>query len=158
MDERRTHLSDTLHPPQFAASSSHTPMHVTSAALAQLLEISPDALVVVDHAGCIVMVNGQAEAMFGYSHEELQGQWLEVLLPKRFRKMHVAHREDYAAAPRARPMGAGLQLFGQRKDGFEFPVDISLRPVVLDNVLQVIGAIRDVTEQRRAEQERARQL
>ena len=133
-------------------------MHVSSAGLVQLLEISPDALVVVDQAGAIAMVNGQAEAMFGYSGEELRGQQLEVLLPERFRKMHVSHRERYAAAPRTRPMGVGLQLFGQRKDGFEFPVDISLRPLMLDNVAYFIGAVRDVTEQRHAEQERVRQL
>jgi PAS domain S-box-containing protein len=151
-------MSDTLQPPSIAASSSPAPMHITSAGLSQLVEISPDALVVVDQAGRVVMVNGQAEAMFGYRGEELQGQPLEVLLPERFRKIHVAHREGYAAAPRTRPMGAGLQLFGRRKDGFEFPVDISLRPVVLDGVTHVIGAVRDVTEQRRAEQERAQQL
>lgn len=151
-------MSDTFQPPDLLAFSMPASMHVTSAALAQVLEISPDALVVVDQAGNIAMVNGQAVAMFGYSHEELQGQRLEVLLPERFRTIHVVHRERYTAAPCTRPMGVGLQLFGQRKDGFEFPVDISLRPVVLDNVLRVIGAIRDVTEQRHAEQERTRQL
>lgn len=104
------------------------------------------------------MANRQAEAMFGYRSGEFEGQQLEVLLPERFRTIHVAHRERYAAAPRARPMGAGLQLFGQRKDGVEFPVDISLRPVVRDNMPHVIGAIRDMTEQRRAEQERVLQL
>lgn len=122
--------------------------------LTQLLGISPDALLIVNSAGTIVMVNAQMEILFGYTCSELQGQSLEILLPPRFHGTHATHRQHYFSAPRTRPMGAGLQLFGQRKDGTEFPVDISLRPLLLDGVLHVLGAIRDVTQQRLAERER----
>ncbi|HZU00584.1 MAG TPA: PAS domain-containing sensor histidine kinase [Ktedonobacteraceae bacterium] len=130
---------------------------VTTATLAALLNISPDALVVVSQAGSIVQMNAQATALFGYHAEELKGQPLEVLLPERFRKGHVAHREHYTAAPHTRPMGAGLELFGRRKDGTEFAIDVSLRPVRVEGVMQVIAAVRDITLLRRVEQERTRQ-
>lgn len=104
------------------------------------------------------MVNGQTEAVFGYPREELQGQQLEMLLPQHFHKVHTTHRDHYFSNPRTRPMGIGLQLVGQRKDGAEFPVEISLSPLLLDGVLHVVGAIRDVTEQRVAERERLQQL
>ncbi|HLI05612.1 MAG TPA: PAS domain S-box protein [Ktedonobacteraceae bacterium] len=151
-------MSDALQRSKTDASLSSQSMHITSAALTQLLEVSPDALVVVDSTGTIVVVNAQLEELFGYSHGELEGQPLEVLLPARFREMHVGHRNRYVAAPRTRPMGAGLQLFGLRKDGIEFPVDISLRPLSVEGVPHVIGAVRDVSEQKRAERERAQQL
>lgn len=133
-------------------------MRVTAVGLQQILDISPDALVVVDQAGTLAMVNEQVAELFGFSREELQGQRLEVLLPERFRAAHIGHREGYFTAPRTRPMGIGLQLFGQRKDGTEFPVDISLRPLLLDEQPIAIGAIRDVSEQKRAERERVQQL
>ncbi|GAC1349468.1 MAG: hypothetical protein NVSMB27_22890 [Ktedonobacteraceae bacterium] len=139
-------------------SPSSEPTRATTMGLLQLLDMSPDALLVVDKAGTIAMANEQIAALFGYRREELQGQQLEMLLPQRFHEDHTAHREHYFRAPRTRPMGAGLQLFGQHKDGTEFPVDISLRPLLLDEELHAIGAIRDVTEQRRAERERAQQL
>jgi len=120
--------------------------------------VSPDALVVTDQAGSIVMLNEQAAALFGYDQEELQGKLLESLMPERFRAAHIGHRERFFAAPRRRPMGLGLQLFGRGKDGSEFPVDISLRPLLLDDRPLTIAAIRDVTEQRRAERERLQQL
>jgi PAS domain S-box-containing protein len=151
-------MSDTLQQSKVDASSSSKPIQITAAALNQLLGISPDALLVIDQAGTIVQVNEQLEELFDYRREELEGQALEVLLPARFREVHVTHRERYAATPRTRPMGAGLQLFGLRKDGVEFPVDISLRPLSLEGVPHVIGAVRDVTEQKRAERERAQQL
>lgn len=151
-------MSDGLQSPHVAASSSPAAMDITATALTQVLDISPDALVVVDAAGKIVMVNAQAATIFGYSSEALQGQLLEELLPERVRRVHVARREHYIAAPRTRPMGAGLPLAGRRKDGFEFPIDISLRPLLLDGVPHVIAAVRDMTEQRRGEQERAQQL
>ncbi|HJT55961.1 MAG TPA: PAS domain-containing protein [Ktedonobacteraceae bacterium] len=83
------------------------------ASLLTLLDVSPDALVMVDAAGCIVLVNRQAEALFGYPRSELLGQQLEVLLPERFHAAHFLHRERYVAAPRTRPMGAGLELYGR---------------------------------------------
>ena len=121
------------------------------------MDISPDALLIVDQEGTIVMANEQAAALFGYSREELQQQRLEMLLPERLHAMHVDHREHYFATPRTRSMGAGLQLLGQHKDGTEFPVDISLRPVLLGDEPLAIGAIRDMSVQQRAERERAQQ-
>jgi PAS domain S-box-containing protein len=150
-------MSDALHADR-AAPPPSTPLRINSTGLGQLLDISPDALIVVDETGIIVMANEQAATCFGYSREELAQMPLESLLPARFRALHIAHRQRYAASPRTRPMGQGLQLVGLRKDGTEFPVDISLRPVLLDGTPHVIGAIRDVTEQRRAEAERMQRL
>ena len=136
---------------------SSSPLRVTSKELVHLLDISPDALLIVDREGTIVMANEQAAALFGYRREELQQQRLEILLPERLHAMHVAHRQHYFATPRTRSMGAELQLLGQHKDGTEFPVDISLRPVLLGDELLAIGAIRDMSAQRRTELERAQQ-
>lgn len=130
---------------------------VMATTLAALLDISPDALAVVSQTGILVQVNAQAATLFGYHREELKGQPLEVLLPERFRENHAVHRASYGAAPQVRPMGVGLELFGRRKDGTEFAVDVSLRPVLVDGAMQVIAAVRDITVLRRAEQERARQ-
>ncbi|HYB00801.1 MAG TPA: PAS domain S-box protein [Ktedonobacteraceae bacterium] len=138
-------------------SPSYVSLNVTSKELILQMGISPDALIVVDQMGSIVMVNEQAAAMFGYSPEELYNQRLEMLLPEDLYDVHTAHRENYFAAPRTRTMGAGLQLFGRHKSGTEFPVDISLRPVLLHDETVVIGAIRDMTEQHRAELERMQQ-
>jgi PAS domain S-box-containing protein len=134
-----------------------TLLRITSEELMQLLAISPDALVIVNQAGTIVTVNEQAAAMFGHSPEELCDQRLEMLLPENLSEVHTVHREHYFVAPRTRTMGAGLALFGRHKSGTEFPVDISLRPILKDNELVTIGAIRDMTEQRRAEQVRIQQ-
>ncbi len=151
-------MSDVQESQNTSASSSSVPAHISSTNVLPFLDISPDALVIVNQAGAIVMVNGQTEAVFGYPREELQGQQLEMLLPQHFHKVHTTHRDHYFSNPRTRPMGIGLQLVGQRKDGAEFPVEISLSPLLLDGVLHVVGAIRDVTEQRVAERERLQQL
>ncbi|MGZ3646156.1 MAG: ATP-binding protein [Ktedonobacteraceae bacterium] len=119
--------------------------------LLMLLEVSPDALVMVDSAGRIASVNSQAQVLFGYTYSELEGKMLESLLPERFWAAHVLHREQYATSPRTRPMGAGLELYGRRKDGSEFPVDISLSPLLFDGALHVLAAIRDITARRRLE-------
>jgi PAS domain S-box-containing protein len=148
-------MVDSRQPDASIPPSSSSPRRVTSTGLIEQLDISPDALLIVDRAGTIVMTNEQAAALFGYSREELHGLWLDTLLPERLRALHADHREHYFAAPRTRTMGAGLQLFGRHKDGTEFPVDISLRPVLLGDELLAIGAIRDMSEQRRAERERA---
>ncbi len=145
-------MSDARESQDPHASSSAALMQISSSNVRALLDISPDALVIVNQAGTIVMVNGQTEAVFGYARSELLGQQLELLLPQRFRKIHTTHREHYFAAPHTRPMGVGLQLFGRRKDGTEVPVDISLSPLLLDDALHVLSAIRDITERRRLEE------
>ncbi len=116
-----------------------------------LLEAAPDAMVIVDQTGRITLVNQQTEAMFGYSRRELLGQPVEVLMPERFQARHTQHRDGYLAKPAVRPMGAGLQLFGKRKDGQEFPVEISLSPLAAGDSTKVISAIRDISQRRRAE-------
>ncbi|MBV9256446.1 MAG: PAS domain S-box protein, partial [Ktedonobacteraceae bacterium] len=152
-------MSDLQEASDTRTSHSSTPLQSSSREdLARVLDLSPDALMIVDQIGNIVMVNEQTEALFGYARSELPGQTLELLLPQRFREIHTGHREQYFASPRTRPMGIGLQLFGERKDGTEFPVDISLKPLLLDDTPHVLGAIRDVTQQRLAERERLLQV
>ena len=117
-----------------------------------LLESTPDAIIMANETGRIVLANSQAETLFGYDRGELLGQLVELLLPGRFRGGHVAHRSGYFAQPRTRSMGAGLELYGLRRDGTEFPVQISLSPLRTDEGMLVMSAIRDISEQKRAEQ------
>jgi PAS domain S-box-containing protein len=114
-------------------------------------------MVAVDRSGRIVQANLQAEAMFGYDRDELRGQSIEILLPARLRDHHRQHRESFAAEPRRRAMGAGLRLFGLRKNGSEFPVDITLTPVEGRTDGVVMAAVRDMSERREA-QRRFRRL
>ena len=118
-----------------------------------LIEAAPDAMVIVDADGEIVIVNAQAEKMFGYDREEMLGNMIEMLLPERIRKAHVGHRGKFADNPELRPMGIGRELIGQRKDGSEFPVEISLSPVSTPKASFVSSVIRDVTDRKRMEEE-----
>jgi PAS domain S-box-containing protein len=109
-------------------------------------------MVIVDHRGVIRLANAQTEEMFGYGRGELLGRPVEILLSQRFRADHPGHRRAYAASQQVRPMGAGLELSGLRRDGAEFPVEISLSPLQTSEGLLVSAAIRDVSERKAAEQ------
>ncbi len=118
---------------------------------AALVESAPDGIIVVDHRGRISLVNKQTENLFGYTRDELIGQSVELLVPERARERHPRLRDSYWARPTVRPMGAGLDLTGRRKDGTEFPVDISLSPIETDEGRLVSAAVRDATERKKAE-------
>src|SRR5664279_3227338 len=118
-----------------------------------LLEAIPDAIVAVSQQGIILQANSQTESMFGYAREELIGQPIEILVPESFRDQHRHHRDQFVEQSKARRMGPGLDLRGRRRDGSEFPVEISLSPLETDNGIVVLSAIRDVSERKRIEAE-----
>lgn len=119
----------------------------------KLLEAIPDAIVAVDGSGTILQVNSQTEKLFGYAREQVIGQKIEMLVPERFRSRHKLHRTDFAETPKVRRMGDGLDLYGRRQDGSEFPVEISLSPVLVENGSLVLSAIRDITDRKRIEED-----
>ena len=119
--------------------------------LYKVFEFAPDAILLADARGRIIRVNAQAERMFGYGRGELTDSPVEVLIPSRFAGNHISYRSGYVASPHARPMGVGLDLFGLRKDGTEFPVDIMLSPLESEQGRLVLAVVRDVTERKRIE-------
>jgi len=120
-----------------------------------LLAAAPDALVAVDPRGQIVFASREAERLFGWTREELVGGSVERLVPERYAARHPSLRAGYAAHPSTRPMGAGLELWARRKDGSEFPIEISLSPLQSDEGQWAIAAVRDITERKSVERELA---
>jgi len=141
-----------------AAIRDVTERNRADAKFRSLLDAAPDAMLCIDADGRILLMNAEAEKVLGYSREELVGQQVEILVPEAVRALHVGHRAEYAASPQRRPMGAGRQLAVRRRDGSEFPAEISLSALETDNGLLVSAAIRDVTERLevQAEAERLR--
>src|SRR5271166_3476845 len=118
-----------------------------------ILEAIPDAVAAVNQQGIIIQVNSQAENLFGYTRDELIGQRVEILVPERQRANHDQHREEFHQRPKIRRMGSGLDLYGRRRDGSEFPVEISLSPVATGNGPVVLSVIRDISDRKRIEEE-----
>ncbi|MDH3314835.1 MAG: PAS domain-containing sensor histidine kinase [Betaproteobacteria bacterium] len=125
----------------------------TEELVGQFFEAASDAVVIIDEGGVIVQLNTQTEILFGYRRDELLNQPIEMLVPERLRARHVEHRRAYFRNPLPRSMGGGLKLIGLRKDGVEFPIDIALSPLPTDTGLFVASAVRDMTRQRRLEDE-----
>src|SRR5579863_1880525 len=136
----------------FAAARDITGRKKAEERFRAVLEGAPDAMVIVNSEGRIVLVNAQTQKLFGYGRQELLGQTVEMLVPQRFRKAHPGHRTGFFAKPASRGMGAGLDLFGQRKDGTEFQIEISLSPLETEEGMQVSSTIRDITAQKQASQ------
>src|SRR5262249_10536220 len=117
-----------------------------------LVESAPNGVIAVDADGRIVLVNAQTERMFGYARAELVGQPVECLIPPRLRSGHAVLRQGFVASPHARPMGTGCELFGQRKDGGEFPIEIGLNPIETAAGALVLASMADISERKQAEE------
>lgn len=135
------------------AAFSHISMEGSGARPHDLLESAPDAMVVVDRHGIIQLINSQTEKLFGFHRSELIGEPVEILIPNEYRKSHPTMREGFSHDPKFRAMGVGLELFGKKKNGEKFPVEISLGPIETRDGLLIASAIRDITEQKKAAQE-----
>jgi formate hydrogenlyase transcriptional activator len=147
-----------MHPSDFPGrdapgTAEERPAGFVQATIEHLFDFSPDGILVTDGEGKIREANPRATELFGYSKEELIGQPIEILVPQRFRGRHPQHRENYSAHPRARRMGAAMNLWGLRKDGTEFPVDIMLKPIAGKDGSAVLSIVRDVTEQHEAQEQ-----
>jgi PAS domain S-box-containing protein len=149
------HMVEVRRPEPRSAAGEYGHLHVSAR---DLLESVPDAVVGVDREGRIAFVNVQTEQLFGYERRAMLGQPVELLLPDHLKGAHARHREVYHANPTTRPMGVGLSLLARRKDGSEFPVEISLSPLATPTGIQVVCAVRDVTHRREIETERQRLL
>ena len=141
----------TNHDQPAASLSAQTMVEVLLSS--DLLETLPDAVVAVDRDGTILQVNSQAQELFGYRRDELIGQKVELLVPESYRQQHHHHRQDFARAPKTRRMGADLDLYGRRRNGSEFPVEISLSPVSTEKGMFVLSAIRDISDRKRIAEE-----
>src|ERR1043166_6061961 len=128
------------------------PVPLSTLSLEEVVEQAPDGFIAVDGAGRIRLVNRQTESLFGYSRFELLGRELETLLPQRLRTVHRENRDGYASHPYRRPMGTGMELMGLRKDGTEFPADISLSALESEAGPLYVAAVRDVSERKAAEE------
>jgi PAS domain S-box-containing protein len=146
-------MSPSSSDPQSAAPLFSAENMVEVLLSGDLLETLPDAVIAVDHDGTIVQVNSQAQELFGYSRSELIGQKVEVLVPESYRHQHHQHREGFARAPKTRRMGAELDLYGRRRNGSQFPVEISLSPVSTESGTFVLSAIRDISDRKRIAEE-----
>jgi len=141
-------------PPSVRIESAASSKELANVLLASgLLETIPDAIVAVDGSGSIVQINSQTEELFGYQRGELVGQPIEMLVPERYRPQHHGHRSSYSHKPKTRRMGSGLDLYGRRKNGSEFPVEISLSPVSMEGEKLILSAIRDISDRKKIEQE-----
>jgi len=147
----QSHAGPILHPADFVKTDVSGKRYAwDETTFRTLVEMAPDALVIANQEGAILLVNAQTERMFGYTREELLGQRVELLVPDRFRARHVDHRHRYFAEPTVRPMGGrGVELSGLRKDGREFPVEINLSPLPTAEGLLVTSTVRDITDLRR---------
>ena len=123
-----------------------------------LLESATDAMIIIDREGRVILANPVIERLFGYPRQELIGKSMEILLPERFRQTHHFHLTNYFTQPHARTMGAGMELLGQRQDGSEFPVDVSLSPLKTEQGLLVMATMHDITRRKQAEEQRDRLL
>src|SRR5271165_1731670 len=141
--------SDHEHPASTLSANAMAEVLLSS----ELLETLPDAIVAVDRDGTIVQVNSQTQVLFGYERDELIGQKVELLVPGRYRRQHHQDRQNYAETPKTRRMGANLELYGRRRNGSEFPVEISLSPVPTEHGTLVLSAIRDISDRKRIAEE-----